>query len=210
MTSNAPRIQIVQQIDLIFPCAPLAYRNGFYPARVTGGPSFLRQGQRQRTAVESAGEAPLFTKDSLTDPGHVRPGQAAGTVHLHANGRFIYQANRASGTTDFEGKPVFVGGEDSIAVYAINQETGEPTLIQSADTRGMHPRTFSLDSSARILVAANQMPLMVRNGTTVSAVPASLAVFRIRSDGKLDFIRKYDVEAGGSKPSYWMGLVSLP
>jgi len=185
----------------------------FHPSRPWVFVSLERQNKLQvyqKMHDEMLGEAPLFTKDSLTDPGHVRPGQAAGTVHMHPNGRFIYQANRASGTTDFEGKPVFVGGENSIAVYAINQETGEPTLIQNADTRGMHPRTFALDASGRILVAANQMPLMVRNGSTVSTVPASLAVFRIRGDGKLDFIRKYDVEAGGSKPLYWMGLISLP
>jgi 6-phosphogluconolactonase len=185
----------------------------FHPSRPWVFVSLERQNKLQvyqKMHDEMLGEAPLFTKESLSDPGHVRPGQAAGTVHMHPNGRFIYQANRASGTTDFEGKPVFVGGENSIAVYAINQETGEPTLIQNADTRGMHPRTFALDASGRILVAANQMPLMVRNGPTVSTVPASLAVFRIRSDGKLDFIRKYDVEAGGSKPLYWMGLVSLP
>ena len=71
------------------------------------------------------GNAPLFTKDSLTEPGKVTPGQAAGTVHVHPNGRFVYQANRASGT-----------GENAIAVYSINKKTGEPSLIQNADTHG--------------------------------------------------------------------------
>ncbi len=128
--------------------------------------------------------APLFTKDSLTDPGRVRPGQAAGTVHLHPNGRFVYQANR--------------GSENSIAVYSVNQDTGEPALIQNIDTRGMQPRTFALDPSGRILVAANQV------------APASLAVYRIRADGKLDFVRKYDVEADAGRSLFWMGLVKLP
>lgn len=48
----------------------------------------------------------------------------------------VLKHNRESGTTDFEGKPVFVGGENNIAVFAINQDTGEPTLIQNIDTRG--------------------------------------------------------------------------
>src|SRR5205085_2644195 len=87
--------------------------------------------------------SPLFAKDSLADPGHALPGQAAGTVHVDPNGRFVYQANRADGTTDFKGKPVFAGGENSIAVYAINQDTGEPVLVQSIDTRGAQPRTFA-------------------------------------------------------------------
>jgi 6-phosphogluconolactonase len=153
---------------------------------------------------------PLFTKDSLSDPAHIHPGQAAGTVHVHPNGRFLYQANRASGTTDFQGKPVFVGGENAIAVYSINQETGEPTLIQNADTRGTTPRTFALDASGRILVAANQNAILVRDGQGAKTVAASLAVFRIRSDGKLDYVSKYDVETTSARTMFWMGVVSLP
>lgn len=152
---------------------------------------------------------PLFTKDTLADPGNVRPGQAVGTIHMHPNGKFVYVANRASGTIDFEGKPVFVGGENNIAVFAINQDTGEPTLIQNVDTRGIHPRTFALDPSGRILVAGNMMQLSVRDGEGVSAIPASLAVFRVRGDGKLDFARKYDLDIG-SRNLFWMGIASLP
>ena len=152
---------------------------------------------------------PLFSKDTLADPGNVRPGQALGTIHMHPNGKFVYLANRASGTVDFEGKPVFVGGENSIAVFAINQETGEPTLIQHADTRGIHVRTFALDPSGRILVAGNMMQLTVRDKEGVKTVPASLAVFRVRSDGKLEFARKYDLDVGG-RNMFWMGIVPLP
>ena len=143
---------------------------------------------------------PLFIKDSLADPGSARAGQVAGTVHVHPNGRFVYQANRASGAT---GPTVAVGGENTIAVYAINQQTGEPTRIQNIDTRGMTPRTFALDATGRILIAANQ------NATT-AGVPAGLAVYRIRDDGKLDFARKYDVETTAARTLFWMGLVSLP
>jgi 6-phosphogluconolactonase len=153
--------------------------------------------------------APLFTKDSLTEPGAGRPGQAAGTVHVHPNGRFVYQANRAGGTTEYEGKRVFAGGQNAIAVYSINRKTGEPSLIQNADTHGMEPRTFSLDPSGRILVAANQNAALVRDGQRLSTVPASLAVFRVRADGKLDFVRKYDVETDRGRNLFWMGLVSL-
>jgi len=153
--------------------------------------------------------APLFTKDSLTEPGRSRPGQAAGTVHVHPNGRFVYQANRASGTTEYDGKRVFAGGENTIAVYSINKTTGEPSLIQNADTHGMEPRTFALDASGRILVAANQNTGLVREGKRLSTVPASLAVFRVRTDGKLDFVRKYDVETDRGRNLFWMGIVSL-
>jgi 6-phosphogluconolactonase len=49
----------------------------------------------------------------------------------------------------------------------------------------------------------------VRDGKDVKAVPASLAVFRVRGDGKLDFVRKYDVDVGGSN-MFWMGMIALP
>jgi len=151
---------------------------------------------------------PLFTKDTVTDP--LRRGQAAGTVHVHPNGKFLYQANRAGGTMDFEGKRVFAGGDNAIAVWAIHQSTGEPTLIQNADTHGSTPRTFALDATGRILVAANQNAMTVREGQQARAIPAGLAVFRIRADGKLDFVRKYDVVTDGERNLFWMGLVSLP
>src|SRR5437016_633705 len=62
------------------------------------------------------GSEPLFTKDSLTERGAGRSGQAAGTVHVHPRGGFLYQANRAGGTMEFQGKRVFSGGENAIAV----------------------------------------------------------------------------------------------
>jgi 6-phosphogluconolactonase len=156
---------------------------------------------------ETLSSEPLFIKDSLADPGSARASQAAGTIHVHPNGRFVYQANRASGTT---AQAAVAGGENSIAVYAINQQTGEPTRIQNIETRGMTPRTFALDASGRILVAANQNAMTVRTGDHVSTVRASLAVYRVRNDGKLDFVRKYDVETEGGKSLFWMGLVALP
>jgi len=162
----------------------------------------------QMTKDGSLGAAPLFTKDSLRNPPRKAIRQNAGTIHVHPSGRFVYQANR-SATSDANGKPIEGGGENSIAVYAINQQTGEPTLIQSADTRGAEPRTFALDPTARILVAANQTAIFVGSGTQAKMIPASLAVFRVRNDGKLDFVRKYDVDT--SKGSmFWMGIVSLP
>jgi 6-phosphogluconolactonase (cycloisomerase 2 family) len=137
---------------------------------------------------------PIFTRDTLADPANVRPMQHAGTLHVHPSGNVLYVANRTNGTMDFEGRPVFGGGENSIAVYSINQETGEPTLIQHADTRGVLPRTFCVEPNGRMLVVANQTAFAVREAQSVRMLPSSLAVFRIAGDGKLDFARKYDYE----------------
>jgi 6-phosphogluconolactonase len=185
----------------------------FHPSRPWVFVSLERQNKMEvyeKLKDETLSPEPLFIKDTVADPSHVRPGQEAGTIHMHPNGRFVYVANRASGTADSEGKPVFVGGENSIAVFAINQSTAEPTLIQNIDTRGMTPRTFALDPTGRILVAANQLPLSVGEGINARTVPPNLSVFRVRSDGKLDFVRKYDAETDGRKMLFWMGLVALP
>jgi 6-phosphogluconolactonase (cycloisomerase 2 family) len=154
--------------------------------------------------------SPLFVKSTLMEPDHMRPTQTAASIHVHPNGRFVYVANRASGTEDFEGKQVFVGGENTIAVYSINQETGEPTLIQSIDTRGFQPRTFALDSAGSFLAVANQSPGKVRDQSSVRTVPASLSLYRVRDDGKLEFARKYDIETGAKGILFWAGFETLP
>jgi len=182
----------------------------FHPSRPWIYVSLERQNQLwvYQLAGDRVNPGPLFKTDTLADPARVRPRQLAGTVHVHPNGRFVYGVNRADGTTDFEGKRVFIGGENNIAVYAIDQSTGEPRLIQSIDTRGIHARTFHIDPSGRMLVAANIMPLLVRDDATVRTVPASLSVFRIGSDGKLEYVRKYDVDVGTAS-MFWMGMVKL-
>ncbi|HEX9535894.1 MAG TPA: hypothetical protein VF924_10505, partial [Stellaceae bacterium] len=76
------------------------------------------------------------------------------------------------------------------------------------DTHGIHCRTFHIDPSGRMLVAAHIMALPVREGAAIRTVPASLAVFRIGDSGKLDFVRKYDVDVG-NKTMFWMGMVPL-
>jgi 6-phosphogluconolactonase (cycloisomerase 2 family) len=140
---------------------------------------------------------PLFVKDTIADPKNIQPTQGASTIHVHPNGKFVYVGNRAGGTVDFQGKPVFRGGENSIGVFQIDQETGEPVLIQSADTHGFSPRTFSIDPSGRLLVAGNQAALAVRDGNEIRTVAPGLTVFRIQDDGRLEFVSKDDVDTKG-------------
>jgi len=114
---------------------------------------------------------PLFTTTTLADPAHKFPVQAAGPIHVHPNGRFVYLGNRSGvagavvpGVEDVGGKKVFSGGESSIAVFAINQQTGEPTAIQHADIRAAHPRTFGIDPGGRLLVAGSLAATAKREG----------------------------------------------
>lgn len=157
---------------------------------------------------DSLSAAPLFHKETLARPDHKLSRQAAGTVHVHPNGRTVYVANRADTTTEVDGQKVFVGGENNLATYAIDQATGEPTPIDHADTHGIHCRTFHIDPSGRLLVTAHIRGLLAKEGATVRQVPACLSVFRIGNDGKLAFVRKYDVDVG-NQTMFWMGMVQL-
>ncbi len=150
----------------------------------------------------------LFSKDTLAEPGNIRSRQAASTVHVHPNGRYVYVGNRASDTVDFAGKKVFPGGENNIAVFAINTASGEPTLIQNADAHGIHPRTFSLDPSGSMMVVANLQTMLVRDGDDVKTVPANLATYHVGSDGKLTFAHSYEVDTGDAM-QFWSGMVAM-
>ena len=149
-----------------------------------------------------------YKTGTLAAPDKVRLHQAAGTIHVHPNGRTVYVANRADETEEFQGKQVFGGGENSLACYSIDAKTGEPKLIGHTDTRGIHCRTFSIDPSGRLLVAAHTLGRLVRDGDTLREVPACLSLFRIGADGGLDFVRKYDIDVG-EKHLFWMGIINL-
>jgi 6-phosphogluconolactonase len=151
---------------------------------------------------------PLFVKNTLADP-NSKLRQAAGAVHVSPNGRFVYVANRAWWTTDVEGKKVFTGGENSVAVYSIDQKTGEPKLIQNADGHGNYLRTFNVDPSGKLLVAAPLWAMAVRDGDNITTVPAGLVLYRVGNDGKLTFARKYDIDATEKKQQFWAGMVPL-
>ena len=76
------------------------------------------------------------------------------------------------------------------------------------ETQGIHPRTFHIDPSGRLLVAEHNLPVNVRDGDAVKTVAAGLSVFRMGTDGKLTFARKYDVNVG-DKTMFWMGMVAV-
>jgi 6-phosphogluconolactonase len=168
----------------------------FHPTRPWAYLTLEAQNRLEMYAVSNGtlSTLPVFNKATLADGTGVKAGQTASTLHVHPNGQFVYVANRGAAE----------GGTNNIAVFRINQQTGEPSLIQNIDTHGYTPRTFSIDPSGRMLVVGNQTTQVVAG----NAVPANLAVFRIRGDGMLEFAQRYDL-AVGRKPLWWTGLVSL-
>lgn len=62
-------------------------------------------------------------------------------ILVHPSGRYVYVSNR---------------GHDSIAIFAIDQETGRLAPAGHAATGGNTPRNFAFDPSGTFLYAANQ------------------------------------------------------
>ena len=180
----------------------------FHPTKPWVYVSLERQNRLDMFAIsgDRLSPEPVFSKGTLAEPGNIRGRQVAGTIHVHPNGRFVYVANRASSTVGEGAERVFAGGENTLAVFAIDPATGEPNPIQHVDTRGIHCRTFHIDPSGRLLIAAHIMGLPVREGGDTRIIPACLSVFRIGTDGRLDFVRKYDVDVGDQQ-MFWMGMV---
>ena len=84
----------------------------------------------------------------------------AAEIRIHPSGRFLYTTNR---------------GHNSVAMFEIEQETGELEVIGWESTRGEWPRGMNIDPSGTFLYAANQNT-------------DDIAVFRIQStSGKLRF-----------------------
>lgn len=182
----------------------------FHPTQPWMYVSIETQNRLHMHRLQGGTPAPDVVVDlsTLRDPGAIRSRQAAGTVHVHPNGRFVYGANRAQDVVDFQGRKVFKGGENSIVVFAIDPRSGAPAVIQHIETQKLHPRTFHIDPSGRLLVAQHNLPVDVRVGDGVQTVAAGMSVFRIGSDGRLAFARAYDVEVG-DKTMWWMGMLAL-
>ena len=115
--------------------------------------------------------------------------------------------NRNSSTEEVGGRKVFKGGENNVAVFSIDPATGEPTLIQNIEAQTIHLRTFAIDPSGRLLIAASILPMALRDGSTVARAAAGALSHRRRRQAQ--FARKYDVDTGRFM-QFWTGIVTLP
>jgi 6-phosphogluconolactonase len=64
-----------------------------------------------------------------------------GAIKISADGQFLYASNR---------------GHDSIAVFHIDSDSGELTLVDHTSTEGSFPRDFTIDPTGKFLLVANQ------------------------------------------------------
>ena len=62
-------------------------------------------------------------------------------IKIAPSGRFVYASNR---------------GHDSLVIYAVDQETGQLSVVGHESTQGVGPRDFTIDPSGALLLVANQ------------------------------------------------------
>ena len=62
-------------------------------------------------------------------------------IHISSDGCFVYAGNR---------------GHNSIAVYSVDQNSGQLTFVEHTSTEGNWPRDFVLDPTEKFLVATNE------------------------------------------------------
>lgn len=76
-----------------------------------------------------------------TLPGEFSGENSTAEIAVHPNGRYVYASNR---------------GHDSIAIYDVEEGSGELKLVGHALTGGRTPRHFAIDPAGRFVLAANQ------------------------------------------------------
>lgn len=107
----------------------------FHPRRPWLYVSLERQNELAMLDWADAAPRVVHRRTTLADPGQRAGRQIAGAVQLHPRGQVVYVANRASETMTVASREVLVGGENSLAVFALDPDSGEPRLIQSVDTQ---------------------------------------------------------------------------
>ncbi len=178
----------------------------FHPSRPWMYVSIERQNELSFFHMGAEFSGPYCRLSTLTRQHEEKPRQLVGAVHVHPDGLTVYVSNRADGTVQKSGRAVFNGGENTIAVFRIDPSTGVPSRIQTIDTRGMHTRTFQLHPSGHLLVAANMTPRWSEKDGHVREIHAGLSIFRVHSDGTLEFLNKLDVDARHAH-LFWAGFL---
>ena len=114
--------------------------------------AFSRDGRQACVISEMASTLTTFAYDpehgtlkaeqtvSLLPPDFQGKNTAA-EVAILPSGKFVYGSNR---------------GDDSIAVFAVDESTGRLKFVERQSTRGKTPRCFAIDPTGQYLIAANQ------------------------------------------------------
>jgi 6-phosphogluconolactonase len=82
---------------------------------------------------------PVQTIPTISD-GYSGPRVSPSNIRMHPNAKFVYAANR---------------GDDSIAIFSIDEATGRMTHVDTVKTAGKGPREMNFEPSGRYLFICN-------------------------------------------------------
>ncbi len=161
----------------------------------------------------------------ITDNTEAVNGQRAGAIKVDPSGKYLWITNRNNmtgpdpgpqldagagdaGVADAGGPvQVFAGaGENNVALFSIDQTTGEPTFVAAYDTHGIEPRTFTVDPAHKFLIVGNQKQQFVRQGAALNTILPNIAVFQVDDEGHLTFVKTYDQTSG---EVVWVGSTAI-
>jgi hypothetical protein len=151
------------------------------------------------TASDAGDAGDAATASDAGDAATVSDAGDAG-VSDAADGVATSEAGDAGGTSDAgDGAAapppvqVWVGtGENNVALFSIDQTTGEPTFVAATDSHGFEPRTFALDPSGGYVIVGNQKKINTLTSSGLVTVNPNLAVFQVAADGTLNWVKSYD------------------
>lgn len=140
---------------------------------------------------------PRFTAATLAEPGRVRPRQRAGAVRIHPGGKYVYVANRADRISRDADRRTFAGGENNIAVFTIDPDSGAPVAVQHIDTAGIEPRSMAINVIGTLLAVGNQLAFEGMVDGASRAIAASVTLFAIGADGRLSLLHRHALKGDG-------------
>lgn len=83
--------------------------------------------------IQEIGTLPVATTADLQN--------SVADIHLSPDGRFLYVSNR---------------GDDSLAIFAVDQETGKLSYLENQSVLGKTPRNFLIDPQGTFILVANE------------------------------------------------------
>ncbi|MDN3686380.1 lactonase family protein [Cyclobacterium jeungdonense] len=86
------------------------------------------------------GDLLLLDRIEMLSPEIQTDYNAAADIHLSVDGKWLYASNR---------------GQDNLAIYQVDQETGLLKIQGHVPTGGQHPRNFKMDKKGELLLVAN-------------------------------------------------------
>jgi len=89
----------------------------------------------------NADKGTLTEVQTITTLPEETKGNSTAEIQVHPSGKFVYCSNR---------------GHDSLAIFTVDEKTGQLTAAGHQKTLGKTPRNFGIDPSGRYIVACNQ------------------------------------------------------